>query len=61
MTYLMDHQEMKEILWTAPHEYAQRAGSSNSIILVGLADGSADLFRMVQYEMMEAPLAAAVY
>lgn len=58
MTYQMDHQMMKNKLWSAPYEYAQPLMSSNTIITVGLADGSADMFRIVQYDMMEAPLAA---
>ena len=58
VTYQMDFQTMKSILWTAPYDYVQQAGTSNTLIMVGLADGSADYFRMVQYEMMEAPLAA---
>ena len=58
VTYQMDYATMKSILWTAPYDYVQQAGTSNTQIMVGLADGSADYFRMVQYEMMEAPLAA---
>ena len=57
-TYRLDDAEMKTMLWSAPHEYAQAANTSNTVITVGLADGTADKFRMVQYEMMEAPLAA---
>ena len=59
--YQMDYQMMKTKLWSAPYEYAQPLMSSNTIITVGLADGSADMFRIVQYDMMEAPLAAAVH
>ncbi len=58
MTYMMDHETMKHKLWSAPHEYAQMAGNSPVVITVGLANGTADLFRIVQYEMMEAYLAA---
>lgn len=58
MTYAIDYGQMKALLWSAPHEYAQPVISSNTMIMVGLADGSVDLFRMVQIEMMEAPLAA---
>ncbi len=58
VTYQMEQQAMKTLLWTAPHEYAQNPTTSNTIITVGLADGTADMFRMVQYEMMEAPLAS---
>jgi hypothetical protein len=58
MTYQLGDQEMKTLLWSAPYEYAQSVSTSNTIIIVGLADGTADLFRIVQYDMMEAPLAA---
>src|SRR5688572_7436386 len=57
ITYQMDYQTMKNILWSAPYEYAQPLMASNTIITVGLADGTADMFRIVQYDMMEAPLA----
>lgn len=57
MTYHMDYQMMKNKLWSAPYEYVQPLLSSNTIITVGLADGTADMFRIVQYDMMEAPLA----
>lgn len=57
-TYETDPDDMKHILWSAPHEYAQGIASSNTLLTVGLADGSADIFRIVQYDMMEALLAA---
>ncbi|MBP6680215.1 MAG: proprotein convertase P-domain-containing protein [Saprospiraceae bacterium] len=56
--FSLDYQSMKEILWTAPHEYAQNPTNSNTIITVALADGTADMFKIVQYDMMEAFLAA---
>ena len=49
--YQMDYQLMKTKLWSAPYEYAQSLMSSNTIITVGLADGSADMFRIVQYDL----------
>lgn len=57
-TYHIDDVALKSLLWSAPHEYLTSPAQSNTIIRVGLADGSADLFRIVQYDMMEAPLAA---
>lgn len=57
-TYFIDDQSMKSILWKAPHEYVQTPANSDCKIIVALGDGSADIFRMVQYEMMEAELAA---
>ncbi len=56
--FSLDYQSMKEILWTAPHEYVQNPANSNTIITVALADGTADMFKIVQYDMMEALLAA---
>ena len=56
--FSLDYLAMKDILWTAPHEYAQNPANSNTIITVALADGTADMFKIVQYDMMEALLAA---
>lgn len=58
VTYNIDEQAMRAILWQAPDESLQSASTSNVMITVGLADGSADIFRMVEYEMMEIELAA---
>jgi hypothetical protein len=58
IAYQTDHQAMKNLLWSAPYEYIQNPNTSNTIITVGLANGCADMFRVVQYEMMEAPLAS---
>ncbi len=58
ITYHMDYVKMKTLLWGAPYEYTQPPTTSNTIIMIGLADGTMDLFRIVQYDMMEAPLAA---
>lgn len=57
-TYFTDYQTIKTILWSAPQEYVMGPESSNAIIIVPLADGTADKFRMVRYDMMEALLAA---
>jgi len=56
--FSLDYLAMKEILWTAPYEYAQSPSNSNTIITVPLGDGTADMFKVVQYDMMEALLAA---
>ena len=56
--YNTDYEAIKDILWTAPHEYVTSPVNSNTIITVGLADGSADMFKVVQYDMMEALLAS---
>ena len=57
-TYTTDDIAMKALLWSAPHESEVRPAQSNTIISVPSADGSLDQYRMVQYDMMEAPLAA---
>lgn len=57
-TYATDDVAMKDLLWSAPHESEVRPSQSNTIISVPSADGSLDQYRMVQYDMMEAPLAA---
>ncbi len=57
-TYATDDVAIKDLLWSAPHESEVRPSQSNTIISVPSADGSLDQYRMVQYDMMEAPLAA---
>lgn len=57
-TYHLDYLAMKTLLWSAPNEFFTKPSASNTIIRVGLADGTADLFRVVAYDLMEAPLAA---
>ena len=57
-TYSLDDVGMKDILWSAPHESDVRPAQSNAVITVPSADGSFDQYKMVQYDMMEAPLAA---
>ena len=57
-TYNVDYVALKSLLWSAPNNYLTKPAQSNTIIRVALADGTADLFRVVQYDIMEAPLAA---
>ncbi|MBK8109663.1 MAG: hypothetical protein IPK46_04630 [Saprospiraceae bacterium] len=57
-TYTSDDVAMRDLLWSAPHESEVKPSQSNIIISVPSADGSLDQYRMVQYDMMEAPLAA---
>ncbi len=57
-SYRIEPEAIKQILWSAPHEYAQPVSASTTLLTLGLADGSADIFRIVQYDMMEAGLAA---
>jgi len=57
-TYTLDDAGMKDLLWSAPHESEVKPAQSTAIISVPSADGSFDQYRMVQYDMMEAPLAA---
>src|SRR4030095_6951043 len=57
VVYNIDFASVKEILWTSPKEESQSISSSSTLITVGLADGTIDVFRMVQYDMMEPELA----
>lgn len=59
INYSMDAGEMKTLLWSAPDEFLTPVDRSNVFITVGLADGTADIFQMVEYDMMEIGLAAA--
>ncbi len=55
--YNTDDIVTKEILWSAPKEESGRLSSSKTLLTIGLADGTTDVFRMVQYDMMEPGLA----
>lgn len=55
--YKIDDKELKSKLWQAPKEGSSSLNSSDCIINVGLADGSIDQFKIIQYEMMEPELA----
>jgi subtilisin-like proprotein convertase family protein len=59
VVYSVDDALVRDILWTAPPESEESFSTSMALLTVGLADGSADIFRMVRYEMMEPELAAA--
>ncbi len=56
VVYNTDYAAIKEILWAAPNEDSQPLSSSPTRITIGLADGTADIFRMVQYDMMDPEL-----
>ncbi|MEP6795649.1 MAG: reprolysin-like metallopeptidase, partial [Saprospiraceae bacterium] len=58
MVYNTDFASTKDVLWTAPKETDQPISNSPTLLTVGLADGSSDVFRMVRYDMMEPELAA---
>lgn len=57
--YQIDSEQIRQILWSSPQEHAEQVTESSLQLVVGLADGTADIFRVVRYDMMEAPLAAA--
>ncbi|MEO5905307.1 MAG: hypothetical protein ABIQ11_01180, partial [Saprospiraceae bacterium] len=57
VTYQADDSVIQAILFGAPHENNTRLSSSNTYLTVGLADGSTDIFRIVEYDMMEPGLA----
>lgn len=48
---------IKQKLWSAPHEKTTDVSNSNVLIEVMNHEGTSDSFRIVQYDMMEAPLA----
>src|SRR5689334_22034848 len=58
-TYQINTEELHAILWSAPHEYAQNVDASSTLLEIGMPDGSIDIFKIVQYDMMEALLAAS--
>ncbi len=55
--YKIDDKELKRKLWQAPKEGSSSLNSSDCIINVGMADGSIEQFKIMQYEMMEPELA----
>ncbi|MBK9256561.1 MAG: proprotein convertase P-domain-containing protein [Saprospiraceae bacterium] len=57
LTYAIDDIAMRNMLWSAPHEKDTDVHKSSVEISVMLADGTSDIFRVVQYDMMEAGLA----
>lgn len=59
ITYQIDEQAVKEILWQSPDELLVPVSNSNTLLTVGMANGTSDIFRIVEYEMMEAELASA--
>lgn len=58
IVYNTDFEATKDVLWTAPREADQPMAASSTLLTIGLADGSLDVFRMVRYDMMEPELAA---
>jgi hypothetical protein len=58
-TYQINDQQLHNILWSAPHEYAQNVDGSSTLLEIGMPDGSIDIFKIVRYDMMESLLAAS--
>ncbi|MBK9150548.1 MAG: proprotein convertase P-domain-containing protein [Saprospiraceae bacterium] len=56
--YALDNEAMRLLLWSAPHEKDTDVHSSKVQIEIMMAGGISDLFRIVQYDMMEPELAA---
>ncbi|MGB3080208.1 MAG: hypothetical protein WBB31_14075, partial [Saprospiraceae bacterium] len=52
IVYNTDFATIKDVLWTSPKEADQPISNSSTLLTVGLADGSSDVFRMIQYDMM---------
>ena len=55
--YNLDDEMMKTILWNSPKESETDVLASNHLINVALPDGQTEIFKVVQYEMMEPELA----
>lgn len=53
IAYEVEPEILKQILSTAPDELTHSFQQSNTLLTVGLADGTTDVFRMVSYSMME--------
>src|SRR5687768_13991520 len=58
ITYEVEPEILDQILSTAPDELTHSFQESNTLLTVGLADGTTDVFRMVRYSMMEDELSA---
>ena len=52
-TFNVDPLAIREVLWQSPHETTTRIRESEALLRVGLADGSIDVFRIVEFDMME--------
>ena len=59
VAYEIDEETVRNILWSAPYEKDQHLNASTTLLTVGLADGSTDVFKVVEYSMMESGLAVA--
>ena len=55
--YSINDEEVKAVLWTAPHEKNTLVTDSKATIKVPASDGKIHTYQIVQYDMMEAPLA----
>jgi Metallo-peptidase family M12B Reprolysin-like len=55
ITYSVDDQAIKTLLWSAPLERLQDVNSSPVILTVGMPDKTAQQFRIVEYYMVEDP------
>ena len=58
VTYRIDQETIRQILSSAPDEFVQPVNESNSLLTVGMADGTMDVFKIVEYRMMEEELRA---
>src|SRR5687767_6111813 len=56
VTYSINTDAIQKTLRNAPDESGQAIQTSNTLLTVGLADGQTDVFRIVEYSMMEEEL-----
>lgn len=53
VAYRIDQESIRQVLSNAPDESLQPLNESSTLLHVGLADGTMDIFKMVEYRMME--------
>ncbi|MDQ3015840.1 MAG: M12 family metallo-peptidase, partial [Bacteroidota bacterium] len=58
LTYTLDVAAIKQVLWSAPDEYLTPVEQSQVLLTVALANGESDVFKIVEYEIMEIEEAA---
>lgn len=56
-TYIIDNDNIRNILWSAPHERNININESETYLIVPLGRGISDRFKIIQYSMMEDGLA----
>ncbi len=58
ITYRVDSEAVRSVLFNAPAENSTSLSNSTTLLTVGLPDGTMDVFKIVEYDMMESGLSA---